>query len=51
VQVTRVGEWREQEAAQPRVLVHTDNLKEGDALIVTQLPNAIEGLRVKLPGS
>ena len=40
-----MGELREDGRAQ--LLVRSDALREGDRVIVTHLPNAIDGLRVK----
>jgi len=46
VRVERIGEWLGPEA-ETRVLVRAPDLREGDALILTQLPNAVDGLRVR----
>ena len=38
------------EAGEERLLVHAPELKSGDLLVVTHLPNAIDGLRVEAVG-
>ncbi len=43
--VEPIGEWTAPDAS-VRVLVRTGELQEGDMLIITQLPNAIDGLLV-----
>ena len=47
VRVSRVGEIREGEAGS-RVLIRSPGLRPGDQVITTQLPNAIDGLLVRL---
>lgn len=47
VTVTRVGEWRTA-AEEPRLLIRSDELNDGDSLIISQLPNAIHGLKVQV---
>lgn len=47
VNVERVGEIHAI-GRDRRVLVRSDQLKRGDRVIVTQLPNAIDGLRVRV---
>lgn len=46
LEVTRVGEQHKAEGA--RVLVRSSELQPGDRVVVTQLPNAMDGLRVKV---
>jgi multidrug efflux pump subunit AcrA (membrane-fusion protein) len=48
--VTRIGDSTDSEG-NPVVLVRSSELKAGDLIIMTQLPNAISGLRVKEVGS
>ena len=50
VRVERVGETRTQDG-QPRVLVRAADLPAGALVITTQLPNAIDGLLVRLPAA
>ncbi|MCB1918800.1 MAG: HlyD family efflux transporter periplasmic adaptor subunit [Candidatus Competibacteraceae bacterium] len=47
VNVERVGEQRNA-AGQAQVLAHSPDLKAGDRIITTQLPNAITGLKVEV---
>ena len=47
VRVERVGEIRD-ETGRNRILVTSPELKTGDRVVVTQLPNAIDGLRVRV---
>ena len=47
VAVERVGERRDANG-RPRVLVASPELRSGDRVIVTQLPNAVSGLRVSI---
>lgn len=47
VTVERVGELH-QLHGESRVLIRSDELQEGQEVIVTQLPNAIDGLRVRV---
>lgn len=47
LQVTRVGEARDDKGS--LVLVQSDDLNPGDRVISTQLPNAVDGLLVRLP--
>ena len=49
VRVSRVGEVRG-DGAGSRVLVRSPGLEPGALVVTTQLPNAIEGLLVRLPG-
>ena len=44
VSVDRVGEKRD--SSGNFVLVRTDELQPGDAIVATQLPNAVDGLKV-----
>jgi multidrug efflux pump subunit AcrA (membrane-fusion protein) len=46
VAVTRVGEWID-DAGKTRVLVSATGLAEGARIVVTQLPNALDGLLVR----
>lgn len=46
IQVNRVGEYRPLNAS-AKILVHSPELQAGDQVVVTQLPNAMEGLKVK----
>ncbi|MFM1891319.1 MAG: hypothetical protein RLZ44_396 [Pseudomonadota bacterium] len=48
VPVTRVGEARTADG-QTRVLVRSAAIQTGDQVVATQLPNAIDGLLVRLP--
>ena len=48
LEVERVGEQRSADGA--RVLVRGPDLQPGDRIVVTQLPNAMDGLRVKVAG-
>lgn len=48
--VARIGDSTDAEG-NPVVLVRSSELKAGDLIIMTQLPNAISGLRVKEVGS
>jgi len=47
VAVRRVGEWIDQEG-QTRVLVSADGLSADARVVTTQLPNALDGLLVKV---
>ncbi len=47
VRVERVGEIHRM-GGESRVLVRSDELEDGQQVIVTQLPNAIDGLRVRV---
>ncbi|MCA8967854.1 MAG: hypothetical protein KDC48_23440, partial [Planctomycetes bacterium] len=49
VAVERVGERRDEDG-EVRVLLRGPALVEGARVVTTQLPNAIDGLRVKLAG-
>jgi hypothetical protein len=40
-----------QDGAQDKVLVSSDTINDGDQIITTQLPKAINGLKVTLQGS
>lgn len=46
VKISRVGEYENSEG-QTQLLIRSDDLKAGDRVISTQLPNAITGLRVE----
>ncbi|MEN8176567.1 MAG: biotin/lipoyl-binding protein [Pseudomonadota bacterium] len=48
LRVERVGETRDDQG-RSLVLVRGENLKAGDAVVTTQLPNAVEGLLVRVP--
>ncbi len=48
VPVRRIGETRTADG-QPRVLIEATGLRVGDRVVETQLPNAIDGLLVRLP--
>jgi multidrug efflux pump subunit AcrA (membrane-fusion protein) len=50
VQIVRLGEVREPDGGS-RVLITSEALAPGDTLVTTQLPNAIDGLLVRLPES
>ncbi|WP_207060922.1 efflux RND transporter periplasmic adaptor subunit [Motiliproteus sp. SC1-56] len=45
VSVERVGETRRD--GNPRILVRGEQIRSGDAIVTTQLPNAISGLKVR----
>ena len=47
--VKRVGEVRDEEN-RSLVLIASDNVKPGERIVATQLPNAIDGLLVEAPG-
>ncbi len=47
LQVERVGEQQIPDGS-ARVLIRSPELKPGDRIVVTQLPNAMDGLRVKV---
>ena len=47
LQVERVGEQRGLDGS-ARVLVRSPELKAGDEIVITQLPNAMDGLRVRV---
>ena len=47
VEVERLGETHPEDGA-GRVILHSPDLKSSDRLIVTHLPNAIDGLKVKV---
>ncbi len=47
--VERVGEQRSPDGG-ARVLVRGPDLQPGDRIVTTQLPNAMDGLRVKVAG-
>lgn len=49
IRVLRIGETREGDAGS-RVLVRSPDLQPGDLVVTTQLPNAIDGLLVRLAG-
>ena len=46
VKISRVGEYKDKEG-QTQLLVHSDELRQGQRVVSTQLPNAITGLRVE----
>jgi len=46
VQVERLGEHRDNQGHR-RLLVRSTELREGRSVIITQLPNAVDGLRVR----
>ena len=50
VTVKRVGESTNLDGT-PVVLVQSDSLQDGDEVITSQLPNAVEGLRVRTGGA
>lgn len=50
VLVERVGDYISTEG-QNHILVRSDKIKAGDEIIITQLPNAMDGLSVRVPGS
>jgi len=47
LQVERVGEQRGLDGS-TRVLVRSPELQPGDKIVITQLPNAMDGLRVRV---
>ncbi len=47
ITVQRLGDFKADGSA-PRILVHSPQLQAGDQIVVTHLPNAVEGLRVQL---
>ena len=47
LQVERVGEQRNPDGS-ARALVRSPELQPGDRIVITQLPNAMDGLRVKV---
>ena len=49
VAVRRVGEWFDKEG-QARILVNADGVPDGARIVTTQLPNALDGLLVKVAG-
>lgn len=46
VKISRVGEYKDKEG-QTQLLVRSDELRQGQRVVSTQLPNAITGLRVE----
>ncbi|GGK78990.1 RND transporter [Amphritea balenae] len=48
-QIVRVGDSLDQNG-KPLVLVQSNDLKAGDQILITQLPNAVTGLLVKIAG-
>ena len=46
VNISRVGEYKDK-TGQTHLLVRSDELRQGDKVVSTQLPNAITGLRVE----
>ncbi|MFN2349127.1 MAG: efflux RND transporter periplasmic adaptor subunit [Thioalkalivibrio sp.] len=49
ITVERRGEWMHDDGRE-RVLVHSPQIREGDRLVITRLPNALDGLRVETDG-
>ena len=47
VTVERIGERRLEDGS-VRLLVQSDDLRQGDKIVTTQLPNAVSGLRVSV---
>ncbi len=50
VNVTRVGETADVDGV-PLILLQSDALQNGDEVVTSQLPNAVEGLRVRSSGA
>ncbi|MCB1742151.1 MAG: biotin/lipoyl-binding protein [Gammaproteobacteria bacterium] len=48
VTVQRLGEWRTPEG-EPRLVVRSDRLASEDRVLITQLPSAVDGLKVRTP--
>lgn len=49
ITVERRGEWLNEDGRE-RVLVHSPDIRPGDRLVITRLPNALDGLRVETDG-
>lgn len=49
IRVERRGEWMDADGRE-RVLVHSPEIRDGDRLVTTRLPNALDGLRVVTDG-
>ncbi|HAO23865.1 MAG TPA: hypothetical protein DCQ49_01905 [Methylophaga sp.] len=47
VSVTKIGDYADQDG-KSRLLIQSDALQQGDLIITTQLPNAINGLSVSV---
>ena len=47
VQVSKIGDYSDQDG-KSRLLIQSDALQQGDQIITTQLPNAINGLSVSI---
>lgn len=47
VRIERVGQWTDSDR-QIHILVRSKQLEKGDQIIVSQIPNAVEGLKVRL---
>jgi len=47
VSIERVGEWTDSGGA-THILIRSNELNKGDQIIISQLPNAVEGLKVRL---
>jgi len=47
VQVSKIGDYSDQDG-KSRLLIQSDALQQGDHIITTQLPNAINGLAVTI---
>ncbi|OMH25701.1 efflux RND transporter periplasmic adaptor subunit [Motiliproteus sp. MSK22-1] len=48
LKIERIGEIDQD--GEPKILVTSNNIKPGDQIVFTQLPNAITGLKVKIAG-
>ena len=49
VQVSKIGDYSDQDG-KSRLLIQSQDLQQGDIIITTQLPNAINGLAVSVKG-
>lgn len=49
VQVSKIGDYSDQDG-KSRLLIQSQDLQQGDVIITTQLPNAINGLAVSVKG-
>ncbi|HAD31443.1 MAG TPA: efflux transporter periplasmic adaptor subunit, partial [Methylophaga sp.] len=47
VQVSKIGDYSNQDG-KSRLLIQSEALQQGDQIITTQLPNAINGLSVSI---
>ena len=47
VRIERIGEWTDSQG-QVHLLVRGGQFEKGDQIIVSQIPNAVEGLKVRL---